>query len=341
MKNFKKISHCLFFSFYLLLSFSLITPALAESTSNIEFSPQISIPGTEFQQGTGVAVGEESGGIVRSDLLARYVSAAYTWGLSILGVIAVLMLMAGGIIWTTSFGDSGKIEQAKKMISGSLLGSFILVGAYFLLNTINPNLTNLPVIEMTVIKKINIGCCEKLKGETKGDMTISSNCETGYFYEDKILNYSTGKCEEAICCIKEKTTTNTTIDKTFERISCFDTSKTKCNRLKADQADNSKYSYVNSSCSEYSKCSNSAQGSNWCNNKKNGERVLDGYCYNQKIYPIKGTLGEPCGEKSSNGYGICIKNSLTCKDKNNIGGRSCDGEPDLKCCLDEGIKISW
>lgn len=153
MTKFKKITFLLFLSSFLFISLFFIAPALAV---NMEFVPQIGIPDSEFVEGTGVTVGRASGSVMTSDLLARYVNAFYKWGLSIVGVIAVLMLMAGGIVWLTSAGDSEKIGQAKKMIGGSLFGAFLLVGAYFFLNTINPDLTNLPVIELDIIKKENI-----------------------------------------------------------------------------------------------------------------------------------------------------------------------------------------
>lgn len=138
-----------------------------EENNNVQFTPQIGIPGSEFQQGVGVNIGEETKTKVTSDLLGRYVVSFYNWGLSIGGVLAVLMLMAGGLIWLTSAGDSGKIDDAKKMISGSLLGVLLLVGAYFFLNTINPDLTKMPILEIDTVKNIKqevLACCDPEKG---------------------------------------------------------------------------------------------------------------------------------------------------------------------------------
>jgi hypothetical protein len=61
--------------------------------------------------------------------------------------------MAGGVIWITSGGDSGRIAAAKKMIGGSIGGAVLLIGAWFLLNTINPDLINLPAIELSKIDR--------------------------------------------------------------------------------------------------------------------------------------------------------------------------------------------
>ena len=176
MKKFKKISAILFFSAYLILGLNFATPVSA--AKEVKFTPQVGIPNSEFTTDTGITVGKKDGSVVTSDLLARYVKAFYNWGLSIVGVLAVLMLMAGGLIWLTSAGDSGKIENAKKMISGSLFGTLLLVGAYFFLNTINPDLAKLPVIELSSINKSDIdtylSCCNKTNGAVNTKIKIEN-----------------------------------------------------------------------------------------------------------------------------------------------------------------------
>lgn len=187
MKNFKKIGALLFLSAYLVIGLSLSIPVFA--AEEVKFSPQISIPGTEFQTGTGVAVGETVGATTSSTLLARYIKSFYTWGLSIVGVLAVLMLMAGGITWLTSAGDSGKIGNAKKMISGSLFGTLLLVGAYFFLNTINPDLTKLPALEMANIKPLGgLDCCDPDKGIISYPVTIVNGKKMAANGENKIIS---------------------------------------------------------------------------------------------------------------------------------------------------------
>lgn len=161
MKRFKKFGAIIFLSAYLFIGFGLTVPFKSLAAAAPQFVPQIGIPGSDFQQGAGTTIGSEGTNavtgeaVMRSDLLARYIAAFYNWGFGIVGVIAVLMLMAAGVIWLTSGGDSGKIGNAKKMIEGALMGTGLLVGSWFLLNTINPNLTNLPALEMVVISNIS------------------------------------------------------------------------------------------------------------------------------------------------------------------------------------------
>lgn len=140
----------------LILSLGLLFGIFGAAQASVGFVPQVGIPDSEFQAGTPVSVGQESGGVISSDLLARYIRAFYVYGLNIVGILAVLFLMAGGVMWIVSGGSEKRIADAKKMISGAILGGATLIGAYFIVNTINPELTKLPSIDMKVIEKVDV-----------------------------------------------------------------------------------------------------------------------------------------------------------------------------------------
>ena len=96
----------------------------AAAQREFTFTPQVGIPGSDFQVDKNIAIGETKNGTTSSTLLANYVRSFYVYALNILGVLAVLILMAGGVSWIVSGGNTKKIEGAKKMISGSLFGGF-------------------------------------------------------------------------------------------------------------------------------------------------------------------------------------------------------------------------
>ena len=73
-----------------------------------------------------------------SDLFGRYVSALYKWASSIVGVIAVLIMVGSGIQISMAGGDSAKIDEAKQRIAQSLVGIAILFLSGLILYTINP-----------------------------------------------------------------------------------------------------------------------------------------------------------------------------------------------------------
>lgn len=88
--------------------------------------------------------------------IAEYTAGVYKYGLTIVGIIAVLFLMAAGLLWIVSGGDSNKISQAKKMILGSITGLFLMVGLNMILAFINPDLTKPKAITLSYIEKIDL-----------------------------------------------------------------------------------------------------------------------------------------------------------------------------------------
>jgi len=61
--------------------------------------------------------------------------------IGIAGVLAVVMIVIGGIEYMSTDAFSGK-EEGKSRITNALLGLVLLVGSFLILNTINPNLVN-------------------------------------------------------------------------------------------------------------------------------------------------------------------------------------------------------
>jgi uncharacterized protein YvpB len=80
--------------------------------------------------------------------LADYIKGLYTYGIGILIILAVIVMMVGGVVWLTAAGDAKKITDAKSWIGGSLLGVLIAVSSFMILNIINPALTTLSPIKL-------------------------------------------------------------------------------------------------------------------------------------------------------------------------------------------------
>ena len=67
-----------------------------------------------------------------------YVSYAFSFLVSIGGVILVAVIIMAGIDFILAGGDSSKVSQAKKRIKDGFIGLIILLFSYLILNTINP-----------------------------------------------------------------------------------------------------------------------------------------------------------------------------------------------------------
>lgn len=107
-------------------------PALAALA---QYVPLETIPGA--QQGQPIDI-------------STYFQLIFTFGITIAGFLAVLMIVVGGIQYMTAYGNPSKVEDAKDRIWQAILGLLLALTGWLILNTINPDLTagvlNIPTI---------------------------------------------------------------------------------------------------------------------------------------------------------------------------------------------------
>ncbi len=84
--------------------------------------------------------------------LAQQIGNFYAWALGIGGLIALGVLVFGGILYTASAGNASRQDDAKQWITGSFIGLALLFGSWFILNTINPELTKLTDLKLLANK---------------------------------------------------------------------------------------------------------------------------------------------------------------------------------------------
>lgn len=102
----------------------------------------IAIPGLKsFSSSSIEYIANDDGSFsVSIPWLAQYIKAFYNYGLSIIGILAALVMIAGGILWLISAGNDSKITKAKELIIGSVSGIIIFSASYLILIQINPDL---------------------------------------------------------------------------------------------------------------------------------------------------------------------------------------------------------
>lgn len=64
--------------------------------------------------------------------------------LGIVGVIFLLMIVYGGVVWMTSGGNEERIRTAKKLLTSSVIGLVIVMTAYGITYFIIERLTTVP-----------------------------------------------------------------------------------------------------------------------------------------------------------------------------------------------------
>lgn len=115
-----------------------------------------------------VPIGSFSGNItVDGNLLPRYISAFYTYFLSVVGIIAVVMIMYGGFRWITAGGNPSRIGAAKEIIQSAIIGLILALTSRLILQTINPELVSLrlaPIQQIEQILQLGANCSETAEG---------------------------------------------------------------------------------------------------------------------------------------------------------------------------------
>jgi len=313
--KFIKIIKTVFVIFFCLQIASTIFIALSSQPAQAEenpvplnFTPQITIPLDGLNQNS-IPVGKyrPDTGVMSSDLLAKYVKGFYTYGLSIAGILAAVVLRAGGILWLTSAGNDSRISQAKELIIGSVTGMIILFCSWILLNTINPDLIKLQPIDMKVVKKIEY-CCHATQGnvvmEEGGKCPESSKkcegeeqCYNGGNHTGKANSFSCIDIKKYFCC---------------EYWEYNNDDKKYCTSVNIGQScptPQTNYSY-HTSYNQYCEQRYTIQSSclSNCVDKDRGTACGPGFCYNDICWYGKGKEGEPCGDRKD---ATCFPGTIT------------------------------
>ncbi len=141
------ILFCSIFVFQILSILLVPVPSQA-----VTFKPQVEIPDSEFKKGGEVPITPKS--------IGEYIKAIYKYAIGIVGILATIVLMFGGIIWITAGGNAERVGNAKAWIGAALTGLVLALTSYLILNTINPSLVTFEPIIAEQTEEAVKGCCE-------------------------------------------------------------------------------------------------------------------------------------------------------------------------------------
>ncbi len=133
----------------------------------------IQIPGFKnFETPTKSA----DGSVVSVNFLATYINAIYAWALGAGALVAVVMMMLGGLQYVLSRGKSKYIEKAKTRITNAITGLVLLLAAYNIAFLIDPNTTILKSLDVTNVDRLEYFPPE---GEEESDAITANASLTG------------------------------------------------------------------------------------------------------------------------------------------------------------------
>lgn len=107
------------------------------STGRKEYTPLAPLPGTTNSEGKVT--------------IDSYIPGVFNLAIGIAGVLAVLMIIIGGVEYITTDAIQGK-SDGKSRINDALLGLGLVLVSYILLRTINPQLT---VFDLTTKESVS------------------------------------------------------------------------------------------------------------------------------------------------------------------------------------------
>lgn len=201
IKKFPKILTKAFLSILvfqmLFLACFFLAPEQVLSAEKMQFIPQVGI-GEDFKAG-----GEKE---VTATLIGEYIAAIYKYAIGIVGILATVIMMYGGIRWLTSGGSQEKIGEAKSWIVAALSGLLLTMASFLILTTINPDLVEIkPIVPEEIGKAPEIGCCEYTENDmTKAQSMTENSCgeKEGTFNKEHIaLGNKCIKEDKGGCCL--------------------------------------------------------------------------------------------------------------------------------------------
>ncbi|MFH0873507.1 MAG: pilin [Candidatus Komeilibacteria bacterium] len=107
-----------------------------------------------------LGLGQNCSSIPDGTFLACYISSLYVFFVRAAVILAVLMIIIGGLRWLLAVGDAGKIKESKDIVIGAITGLVLALISWVLFAQINSQLVNLKSIDIQVVtipSQITIG----------------------------------------------------------------------------------------------------------------------------------------------------------------------------------------
>lgn len=149
------------------------------------YQPEIPIPGLENLPND-------------SSLMARYTRAVFVFFIWIVGLLAIVMIIYGGIRWVSAAGKPAQIKEARDIVTNAIAGVALALLSVVILRTINPDLARLTTLSLTQVKPItDIGEYTKYPDFAVCSGNFEHFC--GTTYEQKFNDGTTSDCFGTFC----------------------------------------------------------------------------------------------------------------------------------------------
>jgi hypothetical protein len=127
------------------LTLVFLVPVAYVSAGQLQYTPLSPLPGTTvgdcpLDPNTGLPVNPEDPSCKAK--IESYIPTIFQLAIGLAGAFAVVMIVVGGVQYLSSDAISGK-SAGKERIQNALIGLLLAIGAFIILNTINPKALSL------------------------------------------------------------------------------------------------------------------------------------------------------------------------------------------------------
>ena len=195
MKSFPKVLTTFFLVIFIFqlacLAILFTIPIPSQAADPATFKPQVQIPGMDQADAFGAPDSKGAYAIPGSTAsIAKYVRVIYKYAIGIVGILAAVVLMIGGVMWIVAGGNATAIGEAKAWIGASLTGLLLALMSYLILATVNPALVDFAVTPVQTVATNTTGnCCHgRSQASPLFDLckvdVAEANCTNGSIFED-------------------------------------------------------------------------------------------------------------------------------------------------------------
>lgn len=115
--------------------------------------------GNGAPQGGPVPLQVRIGDYARAASLPQYLATVFNYAIRLAPLLAMIMIVIGGMQWLLAAGATDKISEAKKRISSAVIGLVLALSAFLLLQTVNPAIVQFKELQIPKVGALDISAC--------------------------------------------------------------------------------------------------------------------------------------------------------------------------------------
>ena len=212
--------------------------------------------------------------------LSQYIVGLYNFLLSIVGIVAVMMLIIGGMKYITAAGNASVIGDAKDTIWNAIFGLLLALLSWVIVSTINPDVLYIkaPATGLIDPYRSDLGSCGNYD-----DVTPSCICNDGFSVTSPAVPANEDDCDTA--CENNVGVFNVTANPPVDNCTCQDGTV-----YSASNKD-----ICNTQCQEIGHCSTTEKQSciEYGSAVDENDELFDGNCYCVDGTPIVPAVTDP------------------------------------------------